>query len=359
MDPSINLAKLYSSTSNRPNYEPPQAYTQNDTLEENIVVSDQIQPLSEDSKSTYPLPNTSIFMNEDSVELANLDAVLNVTNSIFGLLGSILPPKIYHGQPFYFADLGGIPGGFTQYLQYRLHRSQGYGISMVPEVISSKNPPEGLWDQNGIEFNGVNTFVPLEGTQDHSGDIITNFDSLYERIHKYHPNGLDLIVCNPMTQSTRYFDYLIAQTMFSLSLLAKDGRWVCKIPEGLSSRSLEFMTVISSAFDQFWFFKPFASGFDSSRYLVGKGLINPKNSIKILTNALEIIKERHIDGQKSKEITQLIKSVPKSFQEYIIKANNSIDQLELKYDEKGYNLTRLYYYWDIPSYGEKKIYHRF
>jgi len=342
MDPSIKLAKLYSSfEAKEPVYQAPKAYSKEIKLKANVTTTKEKVSIPEIEFSKSVL-NNSIFMNQDALELANLDAVLNVTHSTFGLLGSILSKEVYDGQVPVFADLGGIPGGWVQYLQYRWQRCQGYGISL----------DNNKYDKSGIEFNGVNTFTLLEGLEDHSGDIITNFDSLYDRIHKYHPYGLNLVIANATTQSKDYYKYLIAQMLFGLKILSNKGVLILRVAEVFSSNILELIQLLTYAFEEFYLFKPFASGFDSSRYLVARVKRKDQTTMNILEKAFELIK-------KDKTIKTLIEKVNEEVETYVNEINLDVDKFEIEYDEKNYNLVRLYYYWDIPSYSERKIYKRF
>ena len=347
MDNSVILSKLYSSFDTQiPTYEPPKPYVDetgpSPDFDLKIKYTDKIKEIDSELKPTKPIMGNSIFMDRFGLELANLDAVFNVTNSKFGFLGSILPQKIYDGQSFVFACLGGTPGGFVQYLQYRLTRCQGFGIS--------KNE----YNRNGIEFNGLNTFTVLDGTNDRSGDIFENLSNMYDRIHKYNINGLDLIVANPVTESKNYFKYLISQTLLGLKLLSKKGRFVIKIPESMSERILEFMYIFQNAFKEFYIFNPFASGFDSSRYLIGKHIKDASKSI----SAFENIISKYKKIKKGHGISSLMKDVNSQFKKYVMTQNDLIDKFELDYNQENYNLNRLYYYWDVPSHGQE-IYKRF
>ena len=58
----------------------------------------------------------SVFINRAAVKLANCDAIFNFTEAKGG---SLLP---FGDKNLIFCDLAGGPGGFTQYIQYRLSK---------------------------------------------------------------------------------------------------------------------------------------------------------------------------------------------------------------------------------------------
>lgn len=354
MDTSIKLAKLYSSFEPRKiKYKGPNPYKgAKNKFKSNLTYTEQEELLYKKTNMVYPVCD-SIFMDHNAVELANIDSVLNLTNSNFGLVGTILSQKIYDGQDFVFCDMGGVPGGYTQYLQYRMKRSHGFGIS---RNNNSSDPPPS-WDSNGIELNGLNTFTRLEGEQDHTGDIITNIESMYKLIYQYYPNGIDIAILNPTTQSKNYFRYLLVQSLLGIKLLSKNGVLVAKIPESTSSRILQFMYLLSIKFEYLYLFKPFSSGFSSIKYIIGRNL-KEDDSVESLLSSVH----SHIIKDKSKiNIKSLIdtNTIDSKFKQYITSVNNEVDLFETNYKVEQYNLNRLFYYWDIPSFGETKIYRRF
>src|SRR3972149_10387343 len=94
-------------------------------------LTDLKKNINNDIKNKYQLLidpfekiGSSIFMTRDGVKLANIDMVMNITGHTGGYLSQ------QTNKDYIFCDLGGAPGAFTQYLQFRLPRAYGYGISL-------------------------------------------------------------------------------------------------------------------------------------------------------------------------------------------------------------------------------------
>src|SRR5436853_6709955 len=68
----------------------------------------------------YENANNSIFINRCGLKLANLDKIFNLTTHNSGFVNQQVTFTDFNPT---FCDVAGGPGGFTQYLQYRLPTS--------------------------------------------------------------------------------------------------------------------------------------------------------------------------------------------------------------------------------------------
>ena len=118
-------------------------------------------------------------MNRSAMKLANMDQLVQ-----FRLIKEKSNnQRNEHLQPYYFADICGAPGGFTEYIFYRLgavlHSKQsavGYGMSLQGNNVHGKGLPWKLYDCDWME-DGVHFSYRICNGIDQTGDIL-NFQNI-------------------------------------------------------------------------------------------------------------------------------------------------------------------------------------
>lgn len=293
----------------------------------------------------------SIFIDETSIILANIDALYDIT----GHLGAFLV-KQSMGK-FSFCDIYGGKGGCTQYIQYR--RSQGYGYGITP--INDKN-----WDIKNLD----NQRIRITYGEDKTGDIIKNANWFSDYVRKGNIEGVDLVVAiNYSFNEINYLEFRSSELILSIVLIAlrtlrSGGTLVLKIFDSVSKFMADLIFILSLSFEKISIIKPMTSQPHlSDKFIICKNLNNNVNYyIKILSDA-----HKKILFSNTK-ITQLLETLPEIFTSWLLSINNFfIDyQLSKFYDIINllngnqielpqYNLNKCLIYWNLPDSTSKPI----
>lgn len=301
----------------------------------------------------------STFMNRAAVKMANLDIVFDITNHQGGLLG-MQDLKGHLNEPpteggYTFCDIAAAPGGFTQYIQFRIPRSFGYGMSVRSGI---------RWKERDLDMNRFNILWGSDGT----GDLYTNADWFAERVSSTQVAGVDLVMCDGGFEvegdyekqeflSTRL---IMAEVLVGLQVLKHEGVFVCKVFDTVTTLMAELLFIIASCFEEFYILKPMSSRpANSERYVVAKRLrMNVKDQyIQHLRNVNDAY-------EHDRNVTKMIRedSIPTAFIDYIRDGNNYSIGLQLETGKKilqfladqqveipEYDLTRSLVYWNIPD----------
>ncbi|KAI8139661.1 FtsJ-like methyltransferase-domain-containing protein [Fennellomyces sp. T-0311] len=221
--------------------------------------------------------NKSIFMNRAATKIAAMDATFRLTST-------------KDNKPFIFADICGGPGGFTEYLLWRVHgwggTAQGYGITL-------KSTDDAVnWRID--EFHPPN-FVAIDGP-DGTGDIYkeANIRAFGETVQQRTQGcGVDLAVADGGFDFTGHEQHQehetrrlrLCEVITMLTCLKQGGTFVCKFFDITEDFTANVVWLLYQLFDQICITKPFSSRpANSERYLVCKGLRTqfPENLIKSL-----------------------------------------------------------------------------
>lgn len=216
----------------------------------------------EDLIYPYENLNNSIFMNRCGLKLANIDKIFNLTNHNSGSFNLKSPDY------FTFCDVAGGPGGFTQYLQYRLPNAFGYGITSKKHVD---------WKTNKLD---TSRFEPLYGRNSVGmGNLYEEWESYINTVTGIETLGVDLVVADGGFDVTADKEY-IRQEFLSTRLIlieiligmicCKDGaNFICKVFNTVTKISADLIYLCSIVFEKIYIFKPTTSRWQNAeRYLV-------------------------------------------------------------------------------------------
>lgn len=302
MDPSIALCSDQEVTF-------PSCYTNKSfSKAKNLkVYSEEDYTLLQKIKSNYENPDflkarnltnpfekigNSIFKNRAAVKLANIDAVLHLTEDSFSFV------KRTSENNLTFCDVAAGPGGFTQYLQYRYPKSRGYGMTL-------KNSDD--WDLGILDLGRFEIYYGPDNT----GNLYYNWFHFCSHVLSKDKDGVDLVLGDGGIQT----DYeqqeiessrlLLVQCLVVLFLSKKHA--VVKIFDTITEFSVKLLYLISSCFKETYIFKPCTSRpANSERYLILKHSNNNprKESIKeYLKNVNEQMENRN-DVTLEAEVSQ-------------------------------------------------------
>ncbi|ORX48509.1 S-adenosyl-L-methionine-dependent methyltransferase [Hesseltinella vesiculosa] len=223
-------------------------------------VPDQLKLSAKERSNPFARVSQAGFQHAGAVKLAALDAVFQ-----------LLPSS---QKTVSFADLCGGPGGFTEYLFWRMEQDSqmgyGYGITL-----------KGAEDW---QIGDPSHFTQIGGMGG-SGNLLHN-ESIYEfdAVVSNDTNkcGVDLVVADgaphPPCQDDQQlesasFQLILRQIITMLTCLKKGGTFVCKFFDLLHEPSANLVWLLYQAFESICVTKPLASDPTSSeRFLICQNL---------------------------------------------------------------------------------------
>lgn len=210
----------------------------------------------------YEELGNSIFSNRCGTKLANIDAIFNITDHNAGSLNMKNP------EPLTYCDICGGPGGFTQYLQYRLPLSMGYGITSKSHIDYQMNKLD------------ISRFVPIYGSNSvGDGNIFNEWDFFIKTVKTVESDGVDIVVADggfdvskneDQTRQEFLTSRLIQhEILMGISCCKKEGNFVCKLFDTVSKISGDLLYLCSLAFEKIYLFKPTTSRWtNAEKYLI-------------------------------------------------------------------------------------------
>jgi hypothetical protein len=260
------------------------------------------------------------FMNQEAVVLANIDALFNLTNSPdFG----IRPASDYEsGTRFYFADICGGPGGWTDYLTWRLAgRGQGFGRTLRgPQdwmaLHRFRAPPTGFrphYGDDGPDRKGTGTVLNLRN--------LALFEMIIAEATSDQMVNLAVADGDGPDDAKRI---ILAECICGLSVLRPGGNFVCKVFDLVSEFAVGLIFVVAQCFARFAIVKPHSSRPTSSeRYCV---FIRLRERSPPVISLLAHAADRFANLPEGAEIASIfpMDRIPESFREYILASNTEI-----------------------------------
>ena len=275
----------------------------------------------------------SIFINRAAVKMANLDAIFNFTNSDEFDNKPFVEPLSRKDEFFYFSDICAGPGGFTDYLYYRLNgRARGVGLTLagdhdwyldykfltgVPEFIKEYGEPDGNNPPDGSIFKPQNIAKLKETIAKQSGGKMAELVTA---------DGGMAVDTEENAQECIHKRLVLCQFLTALEVLRKGGNFLCKVFDLYTDFSVELCYILAQSFERFCIIKPYTSRpANSERYVIGLGLReqNPGSSI-----LLSKVNDSELWSDESNEITSFfdINLVPQDFLNYLKESNEELVQ---------------------------------
>lgn len=231
-------------------------------------------------------------MNRAATKLAALDAT-------FGLTGTG-----NSNEEFQFADICGGPGGFSEYLLWRIYSgggiAHGFGITL-------KGDDEVNWHTE--RFNtGIppHSFTPIRG-RDGTGDLYKKENIQYFEnaiMTETQREGVQLVVADggfdfsgkEGQQEIVTQRLILCEIVTMLACLKQGGHFVCKFFDIMSEGTVALVWLLYQLFDEVCINKPLSSRpANSERYIVCKGFIY-QHPTEIITKLLSWIQYEDVVG---------------------------------------------------------------
>jgi 23S rRNA U2552 (ribose-2'-O)-methylase RlmE/FtsJ len=266
-------------------------------------------------------------MNRAATKLAALDATFALTQN--------------NGkQEFTFADICGGPGGFSEYLLWRIHSwggsAHGFGITL-------KASDEVNWHTEkfrpDIPRHSLTEVYGPDGTGDlYKEENIRAFEATV--LKGTEQKGVDLAVAdggfdfsgNEEQQEILAQRLLLCEVITMLTCLKQGGHFVCKFFDMLSETTASLVWLLYQLFDEVCITKPLSSRpANAERYIVCKGLVYAQP--KTLIQKLIIMSKEHDLGsivsrdliEKDEDFTDYIKMRNMKF---AMKQSDALEQLD-------------------------------
>lgn len=306
----------------------------------------------------------SIFFDRAAVKLANVDALFFLTSQEYdegelaSQFGGLMAPQLL-GE-FYYCDVAGGPGGWTQYIQYRRPGSFGFGIT-----LNDSNK----WN---TEVVNTDTFELVYG-EDNTGNIYTNSDYFINKVIETTIDRKVDLVCadggfsvtdNEEMQETLSTRLIFCECYIAASVVKSDRHFICKVFDTNTEFMADLIYMMSLLFETVFIFKPISSRpANGERYLVCRRLIEDSRQ-----DVLKIMKELYTGYTDDQYYSSIFKELPKDFTDWITYHNDLNLERQMKYtqmivsylnredvDIPIYNLYKALVLWNIPDSVDNRI----
>ncbi|KAL4110382.1 hypothetical protein PRIC1_002073 [Phytophthora ramorum] len=279
------------------------------------------------------------FLNRSAMKLVTLDYIFQWTQELE-----------QRQEPFTFADICGGPGGFSEYLLWRVgqgscglkdegenaRRVHGYGITLKGAA-------------NNCGWRLPSKFRELFDIcygQDGTGNLYSraNIHSFRDVVRGRHPSGVDLVVADggfldarsQANQESMMTRLILAEVLTMFAVLRAGGDFVCKTFELATPAMQELCWVLHQCFERFVVVKPITSRPASSeRYIVARDLRMGNPTAKLVGILEErLVESGSIDSTDAFELrfltntTAMRKDV--DFLQYMTTANEAIARSQVQ-----------------------------
>ena len=278
-----------------------------------------------------------IFQNRAAMKIANLDCMVDFAftrwSSTYSAISTI--DNCSDISPFYFADLCAGPGGFSEYILYRLGwRAKGFGFTLRGECD---------FKLDDFIAGTPETFEPYYGVFN-DGDITKKENLLAFQKYVFevsNRSGVALVMGDggfsvsgqENSQEILSKQLILCQFLCATSILNEGGNFLCKTFDLFTNFSMNLIYLMYRCFYRISVVKPCTSRpANSERYIICNGfkLREGKKVFGILLEANDKINLLKTSGE---DITAFLSDdmVGKDLLiEYILKSNNLIASIQSK-----------------------------
>lgn len=327
--------------------------------------------------NSFEMIGSVFFMNRAALKMANIDAA---TNFIF----TNIDQSVEHRRscaPYYFADVCGGPGGFSEYVLWRkkwLFKGFGFTLKSVHDFETTRFrcvSPVTFNSQYGFYKDG--DIFKLENIEHFAKNVKHETEGL--GVHFMMSDGAFSVEGKENLQEILSKQIYLCQCLMALKIVRNNGHFVTKVFDLFTSFSVGLIFLMYKCFRKIAILKPNSSRpANAERYLICYGLQNSEQTVFIrnyLTHiASKLWQIRGIDQNNTVDVNEIVPlnllKGDEDFYGYIMESNNRIGKQQiaaLRNLEKYYHNPELYYpthqerlrlqclkYWNIPE-----SFHRF
>lgn len=284
----------------------------------------------------YESIGKAIFMNRAAVKIANIDFLYNLTNT--NEFDKPSSSDVSQKDLFYFADICAGPGGFTDYMYWRLDkRARGFGMTLRDQNIDKAGHDWASFE-NFYRTDLIRSFQISYG-EDETGSIYSlNNIMFFRQLIQEKTNGemVSLVtgdggiaVDGEENDQERLVKRLVmCQFLCALGILRKGGNFVCKVFDVLTDFHSSLLYLVAQCFERFSIVKPYTSRpANNERYIVFLGLReeSPQDVFNVLSRANESFQSLNPDETDVMSVFP-IEKIPEYFGEYLRASNEELIQ---------------------------------
>ncbi len=305
-----------------------------------------------------------LFINRAATKLLNMDHVFKLTAT----LRAQAPDR-----PLLSADVCAGPGGFTEYMFWRLGAANlvQYGMTLAgPNDFNMRKIKAQFYliNKDGTLPRNANRFLrvygPARTLPENRGNVFlkTNVNHLARTIQETAPDYMgaaarsenapwvDILTCDAGDDVSADFNkqellskrLVLCQTITALTIVRKGGSFVLKVFDCFSPFSVCTLFILYTSFRHFSIFKPVTSRpANSERYIVCRDRIDPPESVRGLLDALWRVSDEQgrvvVPRSHTAEFTDLGAYLPIDmivgegrFLNYLRDSNNTLGAAQLR-----------------------------
>ena len=271
------------------------------------------------------LPYTSLksrFFYQDALKLAEMDMIYKVCprNPILTYVPSLIAYSF--SQRINTADLGGGPGGFLEYVQFRYPSAITGGMT---KRISSQDDG---WDLSKIDAHRL---IRYPG-EDYSGDILSQWLPFIEMLQGQFVETLEFISASG-TKTTDKPDLMAWIELYIILVTIQDGaNAILRLETTWSQMMMEVIYVATQTFDQVYLFQPLVSGSDSNEiFLVLKNALSERKEYfasmsKLMSRIPDINKIKSILSSPLPE--QFVDTIEQKKKEFLMIQTETLSEIQ-------------------------------
>ena len=306
MDPSAKICLLYDSLKEEPkevnirignNW-----FTQNEQIyltpryEGEESIGDEILEIENNKEEGIARKiGKGIFSKRAGIKMANIDAVVNITNEIFTY------DNKQSNNIFKVCD---INGKATEYLKYRFPLAKVYTIDNINEK----------WEE------------------------------LIDYIDKNEPEGVDLVSSSSfsMKDYNKYNESnrrrLLVNSLIGIRCCKRGGNFIMRIFNIMNDTSVQILYILSQCFNEITIFKPITSS-NNEKFIICK---NRREEIDDYLNLLD-------NGIKLNLNRLFVENPNQDFIEWITQINNELEIAESIVPYYEYDIHKFLIIWNLPD----------
>ncbi len=269
------------------------------------------------------------FINVSAIRLANVIESNGLSYSKYGYL------RKRSNYVFNFLDLGGAPGGFSQYLLWKYPHSKGFGVSLNSGL---------KWQSKNLPMDRLKLWTNEKGK---TGNVLLEWADIGPFAAKSYgipgrDYGLDLVLgnINPETGGDKIpkteiylAPVILAESIIALESLREGGDFILQVYDTVTPFTADVLYLLNLVFEEVVIFRATSTPFyNTEKFIVCKkyiGLDNVGNALDIMKNGMKHINKMMVADKINQLVASPIKvpdrliknDLPPNFIKYLYKWN--------------------------------------
>lgn len=277
------------------------------------------------------------FLNRAAMKMANMDAILDFMFT--RPLDVDRKPLLHPGDLLYFADVCAGPGGFSEYVLWRSKaEAKGFGMTLKgpcdfkledffagPAEMFEPHYGVGGAEGDGDIFNPNNQAAFIQFVKE-------NTDG--KGVHFVMADGGFSVEGQENIQEILSKQLYLCQFLVAISILRKDGHFVCKLFDLFTPFSIGLVYLMYRIFHKVSIIKPVTSRpANSERYIVCKNLSADFDSVRQYFHEINLDLNKLLSATSTEDINEIVPydvlENDAEFFTYMFNSNNSLGKMQI------------------------------